>query len=214
MIGRLRGEVVEHDEESLVVDVNGVGYVLRVTATVIHQVHELLGTRQSVDQRSDKKIDLVVHTEVRENDISLYGFSSSLEKRVFLLLQKVKGVGARVSLQIVSNIGAESLLSTIGQGSVASLCTVPGVGKKTAERIIVELREMVSGLLTEVSFDARASLQNRVEVSNVAEDALLALEKLGFPFDAAKQAVLAATQQLGKQASTEDILHVALTKAK
>lgn len=204
MIGRLRGKVVEHEDDTLVLDVNGVGYALRATSSVLQLVYQQLDAA--------KELEIVVHTEVRENDISLYGFSSSLEKKVFLLLQKVRGVGARVSLQIVSTIGAESLLSTIGQGSVAALCRVPGVGKKTAERIIVELREMVSELIGQAS-GGDTSLSSQVEVTRVAEDALLALEKLGFSSERARKAVVGATKELGQTATTEEILHVALTMA-
>lgn len=208
MIARLRGTVIEQLDDMLVVDVRGVGYAVRVSGEVLGQY----------SLRSNAEIDLLVHTEVRENDISLYGFATPLERRVFLLLQRVRGIGAKLSLQLVSAIGAESLLATIGQGSVTALCAVPGVGKKTAERILVELRELVTEMLTEVS-ESRGPLHTQVQVSHVTADAMTALERLGFSSERARLAVAAAAEELGADTgkdsaqSLERLLHVALQKA-
>lgn len=190
MIASLNGNLVLQDGEQWVVDVSGVGYAVHVSGS-------LLGALPAAAE-GRRKVALIVYTDVKENDISLWGFSSVLEKQVFLLLKKVSGVGSKTAMAIVSSVGPEPLLQRIGAADITGLTKVPGVGKKTAERIIVELREQVgmiaqgfSGIPEKGS--ARGSNSSLSEPSPVV-DAELALEKLGFSYDRAKRAVQEAAE--------------------
>ena len=191
MIARLRGMVRHNDGEQLILDVNGVGYLLTISERVYSRL----------ERQSANEVELIVHTDVKENDISLFGFEDELEKQVFLLLKKVKGIGSRLALTIVSALGSEQLLSLIGSGDVAALQGVPGIGKKTAERVIVELREQVGQMATpgaslSLGIEKSSSQQRVSEERGPYVDAVLALQKLGFPEERAKKAVEEVREQM------------------
>ena len=210
MIARLRGKVVQNDGEQIVLDVSGVGYLI----TVSEQVHHNLPSESAND---DTEVELIVHTDVKETDISLFGFANELERQVFLLLKKVKGIGSRLALTIVSAMGSEELLSLISSRDIAALQRIPGIGKKTAERVIVELREQVGQLAFAV-----APLVGQIEISRQADlafpagpqtDALLALQKLGFPEERARRAIDQVVQDAGEENNLDasQLLQNALT---
>jgi Holliday junction DNA helicase RuvA len=189
MIAFLKGKVLSVDGAgSVVLDVNGVGYLVYVTDAVI-----------GGGLRSGAPLELIIHTDVRETEISLYGFANSQEKQIFGLLKKVKGIGSKSAVAIVSVLGAQRLLKLIGEGSTTELVKVPGIGKKTAERIVLELKEQVWGLLPQIDkavFAASAGKSGTVgngfgeELSQGAVgDVALALEKLGFSKERAKSAI-------------------------
>ena len=208
MIGSLRGEVVHHQENVIILDVQGVGYEVTISDRVLG--------RSAVGS----KLSLVVHTDVRENDISLFGFDSHLEREVFLLLKRVKGIGSRTAMSVVATLGAEGVLTAVGQEDITELKRVPGVGTKTAERMIVELREQVGELATPGDAKPRGgqgariprAADSRSQIPSHGEDVVLALEKLGFPSDRARQDVTrtleSAPQQL--QGDTGELLRRAL----
>lgn len=181
MISWLKGKVQRVSEDSVILDVNGVGYELLVSAGVL-STSPVLGSL----------LELVVYTDVKENSISLFGFVDFAEKQVFLLLKKVKGVGSKLAMGIISGIGARAVLQSIGREDVASLTRVSGIGKKSAERIIVELREKVAELIGMETTESKASsgsLGSSILVSNAQQDAILALERLGFQNAKAREAV-------------------------
>ena len=183
MIGALRGEVARVQDQSVIIDVAGVGYEVTVTGSVLSKI-----------KGEGSELSLTIVTDVRETAITLYGFVDAAEREVFLLLKKVKGIGSRLALTIVSFLGAEELFATIGSGDLEALKAVPGVGKKTAERLLVELRESVAEYVNESTVKTIGTLERkRVETlgdfSESAVDAVLALEKLGFSSDRAKHAV-------------------------
>lgn len=201
MIGSLRGQVIHQGSETIILEVQGVGYELTVTGSIWARAP------------FNEPLSLFVHTDVKENSISLYGFAELLEREVFLLLKKVKGIGSRTALAIISTIGPEGVLLGIGQQDVSALKRVSGVGNKTAERIIVELREQVAELLKDVvSTPGRGQERGgKVIVGNFASggqpasrvitkslpvgvegDVVMALEKLGFPGERARQVVTLA----------------------
>ena len=202
MIAALSGKILDKLGDRLVLDVNGVGYELTVTG-------KALGKLGAVGSSAS----LVVYTDVRETAISLFGFADAAERELFLLLKKVKGVGSKLAVTVVSFLDSEVLLSSIGTGDVAALQKVPGVGKKTAERLIVELREHVGNIASEVG-----TISSNIEVisagsaqsgsSNtepgVVGDVLLALEKLGFSAERAKGVVKATLDE--KSASDPSVL--------
>ena len=212
MIAALSGAVLFKSEDTLVIDVGGVGYEVSATSSVMEKAGP-----------AGASIKVLVFTDVKEQSISLFGFESAIEKEVFLLLKKVKGIGARLSLTIVSFIGAERLLSSIGQSDIDVLKSVPGVGKKTAERMILELQEQVTelafgggapGLASQV-VKSKVSLKPsqgalKGTVSSVEHDVVLALERLGFPTDRAREAVIGAMEEKGESADSSELLRSAL----
>ncbi len=180
MIASLHGTLLEQYGEQLVLDVSGVGYLVTVSAAV-------LGRQLKVGDT----IRLTIFTDVKENGISLFGFNDSIEREVFLLLKKVKGIGPKLALAVLSFLGAEGVLGAVGRGDISRLQQVPGIGRKSAERLVVELREYVG----ELAFDRErigATSKSNGTVSATAEDALMALEKLGFSKDRARTAVESA----------------------
>ena len=187
MIGALRGNIIAERDGRVVVDVAGVGYDVWVTKSVLAK-------------QSNSEVQLVVHTEVRENDISLFGFTQSLEREVFLLLKQVKGIGPKLAMCILSELGAEAVLAGVGQGNAKIFQSVSGVGKKTAERIALELREQVDNYRKEETLP---------QVS-VESDVIQALEKLGFQSEKAKGAVTTAIKASGNSNDSGEILRTAL----
>ncbi len=132
MIASLRGAIVKRDVNSVVIDVGGVGYEVSVS----------LNTLEHLPPNGD--VFLHVSTIVRENSLELYGFHNQEEKRIFELLISVTGIGPRTSLAILSGISPNSFCDAIIMGDTATLTKIPGVGKKSAERLVVELREKVA----------------------------------------------------------------------
>ena len=194
MIARITGELVDINDTALVIDVNGVGYEVFVSPIIISKVGNL-----------GSKVTLVVFTDVRETAIILYGFLSVIEKQTFLLLKKVKGIGSKIAMVILSNMTPEQLMIAIGQEDTSTLRKVPGIGKKSAERIIVELREKVIEFVNESSSYSMIDSDNQklsIEISRVdiksqslvLDDVTQALQKLGFSREVATKAVKEASQ--------------------
>ena len=134
MIGRLEGVVVERSPDGVVLDVGGVGYELLVPGTSLARLPPKGG-----------RAVLVVHTAVREDDITLYGFAAPEERHAFRMLLKVSQIGPKVACAILSGLDAAELGAAIARGDNARLRAAPGVGKKTAERIVLELKEKFGG---------------------------------------------------------------------
>lgn len=130
MIGRLRGELLEKTPGQLLVDVQGVGY----------QVFVAVPTWSAVPDPGGEVV-LDIYTHVREDAIQLYGFAARLERTVFERLTQVSGIGPRLALTILSGSSVEDLIASIQKGDLARLTSIPGVGKKTAERIVLELKD-------------------------------------------------------------------------
>ncbi len=175
MIGQIRGTVAAISTGTVLIDVGGVGYELHCSDACLANLEE--GAQAS----------LVVFTEVREDLIRLHGFVDNLEKQVFLMLTKVNGVGARTASDVLSQIDRRELLRAIGAGDVTRLQSLRGIGKKTAERLVVELRDSVGSL----AGAAGAPLASRVEreFSAPVDDAVQALVALGFSRRDAERAV-------------------------
>jgi holliday junction DNA helicase RuvA len=194
MIGALHGKFVARQGADLLIDVHGVGYQVTATSNVLSRCGE----------RGDD-LHLVIFTDVKENSISLFGFDSLSEREVFLLLRKVKGIGSKLALSIVSFLGAEELLLSIGQSDVSAIKRVPGVGKKTAERVIVELREQVGASardIAEAYVPVRGKTAEQIGSHSYTQsfitDAELALVKLGFSAERSRNAVNAALEKKTK----------------
>lgn len=185
MIGSLRGQAFRKHGSTIIIDVQGVGYEVLATEHVLQQI-----------VRPGVELSLCIFTDVRENAISLIGFQNEGEKEVFLLLKKVKGIGSRLALSIISALAPKALLVAIGRGDVGTLQRVPGIGRKTAERLIVELREKVGELVHEINPLSSQLEREIVSSGSGANDAIMALEKLGFSGDLAREAVAATIRRL------------------
>jgi len=202
MISYLRGKFLTRSEDEIVIDVNGVGYAVSATSGVLLNSPAPGG-----------ELSVVVYTDVKENSISLFGFASQLEKEVFLLLKKVSGIGSKTALNMVSGIGPEDLLKAIGRSDTSALTRISGVGKKTAERVLVELRERVGELIPKGGSRPSAGSYRDIEQpsGDPLDDVVLALEKLGFNYERARSAVGAVAKEGGVR-NTEDLLREALSQ--
>lgn len=193
MIAQLHGILLDKRPNQLLVDVHGVGY----------QVHIPFSTYAAIgDLHSD--VTLLIHTHMREDGISLYGFLSRREKQCFELLISASGVGPSLAMKILSGMNVDDLVPAIRSGDLASLVKIPGVGKKTAERIVVELRDKLAAMETHET--ARAA-----SPAGPAEDVTSALINLGYERRAAEAAVEEARHG-AKSVNFEALLKDALKK--
>ena len=195
MIAQLSGTVTELNPSSLAtIDVNGVGYEVICSARLVEQL-EVGSTCR-----------IVIHTDVKEDSINLFGFASVLEKRVFLLLKSVSGVGPKSAREILSQIEDRELLRLIGASDVVRLQSVRGIGKKTSERIVVELRDKVAQL----SLDPQTGGTVGLDRGSAQRDAVAALETLGFSRRDAERAVEMSVGGNTSETDTAEIVRQAL----
>lgn len=187
MIGALRGLVLDIAGNLVTLDVQGVGYEARCSQACLAKL--TVGAEAA----------LVIFTDVKEDSISLYGFEDRLEKQVFLLLTKVNGVGARTASEIISRMDKLELLRIIGAGDVHRLQAIKGIGKKIAERIVVELKDRVAEFAAEKG-ELRAGAPAGYD--QPFEDAAQALVALGF---SRKSADLAVSQARGALLPAENV---------
>ena len=172
MIAALAGTLAEKSPERLVIDVGGVGYAVHVSLQTFTDLPP-----------AGVPVRLLIHTEVREDAIELIGFLSDRERALFHLLRKVKGLGPRTALVVLSGMPLADLASTIAAGDAARLQTIAGVGKKYAERIVVECREPAAALV------ASAAARPRAQTDGVVDEAVSALVNLGYKRPEAERAV-------------------------
>jgi Holliday junction DNA helicase RuvA len=155
MIGSLRGKLIEKRPSHVLVDVGGVGYQVQVPLSTF----AVLGPLHS-------ETTLLIYTHVREDQLALYGFATAREKHCFELLISTSGVGPSLALKILSGMGIEDLVPAIRKGDVARLMLIPGVGKKTAERIVVELRDKLAAVDVEEAGKPRTRSQLESDVAS------------------------------------------------
>jgi len=178
MIGHLRGRILEKHPNRVILEVNGVGYDVNIPVSTFYQLPDPPGEAQ-----------LHIYTHVREEALALYGFLTTGEKRVFEKLISVSGIGPRLAITILSGLEAAELVPAIRNNDLVKLTHIPGVGRKTAERIVLELRDK----LAEVEGERAAAAP--VGFSILQEDALSALLNLGYQRSAAERAVGRAAEQ-------------------
>ena len=164
MIGRLTGNLLEKNPPSLLVDVQGVGYEVDAPMSTFYALPAV-----------GEVVALFTHLVVREDAQLLYGFASRTERVLFRALLKVNGVGAKVALSILSGMSADEFLSCVSTKDVTALVRVPGIGKKTAERLLVELQDKVDSLGTGSTVIGSAPDQVEESARTMAEEALAAL---------------------------------------
>jgi holliday junction DNA helicase RuvA len=180
MIGQLRGRLTDKRPNQVLVDVGGVGYLVQVPLSTYAALGEL-----------HTEVTLLIHTHVREDALTLYGFLSSREKHFFEMLLSASGVGPSLALKILSGMSVEELVPAIRGGDLARLTKIPGVGRKTAERIVVELKDKLDAVTIEVERPAASS------PAGIEADVVSALVNLGYEVRAAEGAVAEARRENG-----------------
>lgn len=196
MIGRLSGQLLLKQPPELLIDVNGVGYEVSAPMTTFYSLPEL-----------GEKVVLHTHMVVREDAQLLYGFISESERTLFRVLIKINGVGPKLALTILSGIAAEEFVRCIHDNDAAALVRLPGIGKKTAERLIVELRDKLGTEEQSETNSATAGLMQSAAANSPISDAVSALISLGYkPNDASKIVRSIDTSGL----NTEEIIRLSL----
>ncbi len=172
MIAQLRGTLADKRPNQVLVDVGGVGYLVHIPVSTFYALGDL-----------HSNVTLLIHTQVREDAIALYGFLSSREKHLFELLISASGVGPVLALKILSGMSVDDLVPAVRAGDLVRLTRIPGVGRKTAERMVVELRDKLTAMETP------ATARQPVATSGTAADVVSALLNLGYEQHAAEHAV-------------------------
>ena len=197
MIAFLSGLLAESSASSCVVDVNGVGYELLIPVSTFEKLPHI-----------GEKVKLLVHMQVREDAITLFGFYSSEEKQLFNKLIDVSGVGGKLALNVLSTMPAGNFCAAVASGDVKAISRINGIGKRTAERLIVELKgklDLAGGS------DGTPSLPSNEAVN----DAALALEQLGFKRDAINKTLNTLVAEIPVEEQTsEKLLRAAIMKLK
>lgn len=199
MIVHLEGRLVSATPLSAVIDVNGIGYELHIPVTTAEKLPHTGETAR-----------LHTHAVYREDSQSLYGFISREERDFFrLLTEKVSGIGPKIGLSIMSKLSLPLLRSAIAQGDVGLLAKCPGIGKKTAERLCIELRDKVAKEGISESTSTPSATSSTFSGGRI-EDAVMALMTLGYKAEVADKAVRQADAKLGPEATTEALIKAAL----
>jgi holliday junction DNA helicase RuvA len=191
MIAHLRGRVLSKRPSHAVVDVNGVGYEVAISVPTFSELPNAGG-----------EVALHIHTHVREDALSLYGFLRPQEKELFERLISVSGIGPKLAITVLSGMQAEKMVAAIRGNDIATLTKIPGIGKKTAERMVLELRDKLE------SFGVAAAVVSRH--SPMEEDVLSALTNLGYQRAAAERALSSAGKNGGSH-SFDQLFRESLT---
>jgi len=189
MIAHLSGTLLAKHATKVVVDVGGVGYEVTIPATVFYDLGEV-----------DTPIKLRIYTHVREEALQLFGFRTERERELFTLLISVSGIGPKSAVAMLSGMSADEIVTAIRTNNYARLTSIPGVGRKTAERLVIELRDKMAALSSpalaeEIATGATASSAQTEDA--LREDTLAALLQLGFPRPSAEKAVTHALSEGG-----------------
>jgi Holliday junction DNA helicase RuvA len=174
MIGYLRGAVLSATPERVLLDVQGVGYEVHIPLSTFYEIERAAG--------SPKTVRLFIHTHLRDDGLALFGFWTEREKLLFEKLIGVSGIGPRLARVVLSGMATDDLLAALAAGDLGRLATIPGIGRKTAERMVLELREKVRELA--------AAIPGRVAPAD--HDVVSALVNLGYKPAAAERAVAEA----------------------
>jgi Holliday junction DNA helicase RuvA len=194
VIAHISGTLAQKVPGEVVVDVNGVGYQIYIPLNVFYRLPEIGG-----------RVSLQVYTHVREDALQLFGFQDGTEKQIFLLLTAVSGIGPKLAINILSGIAAEDLARALKEGNQVRLVGIPGVGKKLAERMIVELKDKFMSLPSEGPSSKPAESD-----SQLMQDAVSALVNLGYRKSEAENNVRAVLAQ--GEHSLENVLKETLRR--
>ena len=184
MIAHLSGTLLSKQPNSVIVEVGGVGYEVTIPLSTFYDLSE-----------EKTPVSLRIHTHVREDTLQLFGFRTEREKKLFLQLLSVSGIGPKLAITILSGMSADELIPAIRNNELARLVNIPGVGKKTAERMIVELKDKLSVLSSPELEEQFRIAGGTTSQSAIGDDIVSALVNLGFVRTAAEKAVKATMQE-------------------
>ncbi len=192
MIDRISGKLIKKTVSGVVVDVGGVGFGLTVT----------LGTYEHIGKIGET-VSLITYLHVREDILDLYGFASAQERDLFVSLLKISGVGPKLALAILSRFDPNALIRVVADQDVKMLTTVSGIGKRTAEKLLVDLKSRLKIKREDITDIPTGD-------ASATTEAVRALEVLGFPISKADDAIRKARQTLGSDATVEDLVKLSL----
>jgi len=200
MIAHLSGTLLAKHATSVIVDVGGVGYEVTIPVTTFYDLGE-----------TNAPVRLQIYTHVREEALQLFGFRTLRERELFTLLISVSGIGPKSAVAMLSGMSADEIVTAIRQSNYARITSIPGVGRKTAERLVIELRDKMAALSSPALEEQIAAGGPTAAQSEDAlrEDTLAALLQLGFPKPAAEKAITGAMQE-GGDLSVETLLRRSL----
>jgi len=192
MIGQLRGQLIAKKPNQVLLDVHGVGYEIHIPLTSFYELPP-----------EGSEVLLRIHTHVREDCLLLYGFISPKERDLFLRLISISGIGPKLAISILSGGRVEELAQAIAQGNLARLTSIPGVGRKTAERVVLELKGHMGPFVAPEAPEGKDAgrITDRLE-----EDILSALVNLGYPRAGAEKALASVQRAGGFERSFEEVL--------
>ena len=197
MIGFLSGKILEKDANTVIVDVGGVGYEVTIPLSTFYELGEI-----------GSDVSLRIFTHVREDALQLFGFKTARERDLYLKLISVQGIGAKSGITMLSGMSADEIVAAIRTNNIARLTSIPGVGRKTAERLVVELRDKIA----ELSVGAAAgSSAPAASTDAVFDDALSALVNLGYQRNAAEKALQESAKD-GTELTVQKLLRSALQR--
>lgn len=202
MIAHLTGTLLAKEATSLIVDVGGVGYEVTIPLSTFYDLEEI-----------GSPVKLRIYTHVREDTLQLYGFKTARERELFMRLISVSGIGPKLGITLLSGMSAEEMIAAIRNNNLARLTLIPGVGRKTAERLVVELRDKIAALsAAEIADEGKHTESSEILVEDAAHaDALSALVNLGYQRQAAEKAITFALNE-GGAITVESILRRSLRR--
>ena len=202
MIGKLRGKVDAIGESFLIIDVNGVGYEVQASSRTLRNL------------KTGDEVSLTIDTHVREDAIRLFGFQSEVERSWFRTLQSIQGVGSKVALAVLGIMGTQDLANAIALQNFAAVEETPGVGKKLAQRIVLELKDKAPALsvagLNVPAGSSGGGVASAPAYGQAAAEAISALTNLGYNPQQASGAVAVAMKELGSDADTAKLIRRSL----
>ncbi|OGP03063.1 MAG: Holliday junction DNA helicase RuvA [Deltaproteobacteria bacterium GWA2_38_16] len=193
MIGQLKGNVVFKKTDKVTVDVHGVGYEITIPSSTFYKLPEI-----------ENAVHLYIHTHVREDNIQLFGFLTAGEKEFFQLLMTVSGVGPKVALSVISEISPQELATVILTSNIQRLSSIQGIGKKTAERLVLELKEKIKKLSSVIV------ATDTVSDSQVIHDLVSALSNLGYKQVEIDRALSQVRSRINEKSKFEELLKQSL----
>ena len=203
MIAHLSGTLLSKQATSVIVDVSGVGYEVTIPVSTFYDLEDVGAT-----------VQLRIYTHVREDALQLYGFKTARERELFLKIISVSGIGPKLGITLLSGMSADEMIASIRTNNLARLTLIPGVGRKTAERLIMELREKVADLSSaqlEEELGAKPEASAESTEDTVRADALSALLNLGYQRSGAEKAIDTALSE-GGDITVESVLRRSLKK--
>jgi holliday junction DNA helicase RuvA len=198
MIGQIRGQLLRKKPNHILVDVHGVGYEVHIPLTTFYEM-----------PGEGNEVVLKIHTHVREDALSLFGFITQREKDLFLKLISISGIGPKLGISILSGAKVEELAQAVADGNLTRLVAIPGVGRKTAERLVLELKNQITPFLLPEHVPAE---RGEGKSDGLQEDILSALVNLGYPRAGAEKALSAVIRSGECGRTFEDLLRHTLRR--